>query len=92
MRLRLSIFLIPIPILILILSLSCSNNPEVKSPASPKKQTENLIAILDTIYQTEQTPIRLRDSLAEILTSSLDNAILSCRILTLVAKQYRASS
>lgn len=28
--------------------------------------TENLIAVLDTIWQTEQTPIRLRDSLMRI--------------------------
>ena len=44
------------------LFIACSNNsqsPEVQTPTPP---LENLVAILDTIFRTEQEPIRLRDA------------------------------
>ena len=48
------------------LFIACSNNPtsqEVQPPTPP--QTENLAAMLDTIFRMEQEPIRLRDSFME---------------------------
>ncbi len=47
----------------LIISMSCSDKSKSKNPI---KQTGSLIAVLDTIWQTEQTPIRLRDSVITI--------------------------
>lgn len=46
-------------ILFLLSIFSCSNK-------NKSKKTGNLIAILDTIWHTEQTPLRLRDSLMKI--------------------------
>lgn len=43
------------------LTISCSNNQK-----KTVSETENFIAILDTVWQTEQTPIRKRDSLMRI--------------------------
>lgn len=43
--------------------MSCSNKDKSKKSV---QKTENLIAVLDTIWQKEQTPIRLRDSLIKI--------------------------
>lgn len=51
----------------LTLFIACSNNSvsqEVQTPTP--SQSENLVPILDTIFRTEQEPIRLRDSLMEI--------------------------
>ncbi len=53
-------------ILFLLLTISCSQNKTSKKTSTPTQHTENLIAVLDTIWQTEQTPIRLRDSLMNI--------------------------
>ena len=47
----------------LIIVMSCSSNDKSKKSV---EKTENLIAVLDTIWQKEQTPIRLRDSLINI--------------------------
>ena len=40
--------------------MSCSNKDK---PKKSVQETENLVAVLDTIWQKEQIPIRLRDSL-----------------------------
>jgi len=53
-------------ILFLLIANSCTNNDKSKKSITNIQHTENLIAILDTIWQTEQTPIRLRDSLISI--------------------------
>lgn len=49
--------------LFLLLTISCKNKSETKNNNIDHQKTENLIAVLDTIWQKEQTPIRLRDSL-----------------------------
>ncbi len=56
-------------ILLLLISISCANKNQSKKSIKSSKSTENLIAVLDTIWQTEQTPIRLRDSLMRIYGS-----------------------
>ena len=43
--------------------MSCSSKDKSKKPI---QETENLIQVLDTIWQKEQIPIRLRDSLINI--------------------------
>ena len=43
--------------------MGCSNTSKSKVAPTKKAIQENLIAVLDTIWQTEQTPIRKRDSL-----------------------------
>ncbi|WP_400077936.1 DUF6624 domain-containing protein [Winogradskyella sp. R77965] len=48
---------------LLIAVLSCSGNTKKKTPV---QKPENLIAVLDTIWQKEQTPLRLIDSLIRI--------------------------
>lgn len=53
-------------IFILFTTLSCSNSPEKRKPSTSGKHGENLVAILDTIWRTEQEPIRLRDSLGKV--------------------------
>ena len=50
----------------LFLAMACSNKNKLKEVPPSVHDTENLIAVLDTIWQTEQTPIRLRDSLMTI--------------------------
>ncbi|WP_238474475.1 DUF6624 domain-containing protein [Maribacter algarum] len=57
-RLLLLFFLISI--------LSCGDTSESKKKPVTEEQTENLIGVLDTIWQKEQTPLRLRDSLMQI--------------------------
>jgi hypothetical protein len=47
----------------LIIVMSCSSKDKSKKSV---QKTENLITVLDTIWQKEQTPIRLRDSLINI--------------------------
>lgn len=50
----------------LLLATACSNKNKLKEIPASVQVTENLIAVLDTIWQSEQTPIRLRDSLMTI--------------------------
>lgn len=51
---------------LLLLIVSCTNKGKSQETTTKTEKTENLIAVLDTVWQTEQTPIRLRDSLIEI--------------------------
>ncbi len=44
------------------LFITCSNNSQSTEVPTPPPTVENLVAILDTIFRTEQEPIRLRDS------------------------------
>lgn len=53
-------------ILFLLITISCTNKNKSKKTATSIDRTENLIAVLDTIWEKEQTPIRLRDSLINI--------------------------
>ena len=53
-------------ILFFITILSCSNNNKSEKNVIAIQKTESLIAVLDTIWMKEQTPIRLRDSLINI--------------------------
>jgi len=46
--------------------MACSNKGKSEKSATPIEKNKNLIAVLDTIWQTEQTPIRLRDSLINL--------------------------
>lgn len=46
--------------------LNCSNKTNSKDVSTALEKEENLIEVLDTIWTTEQTPIRLRDSLMAI--------------------------
>lgn len=55
-----------IRILFLLTIISCTNNNKSKKTRTSLQPSKNLIAVLDTIWQTEQTPIRLRDSLMSI--------------------------
>ncbi|SEK46895.1 hypothetical protein SAMN04487910_0597 [Aquimarina amphilecti] len=50
----------------LIFLLNCSNKTNSKGVSTALEKEENLIEVLDTIWTTEQTPIRLRDSLIAI--------------------------
>jgi hypothetical protein len=50
----------------LLLAMACSNKSKLKETPTSIYVTENFIAVLDTIWRTEQTPIRLRDSLINI--------------------------
>lgn len=52
--------------LFLLLTISCANESTLKQAKIDNQKTENLIAVLDTVWQTEQIPIRLRDSLGRI--------------------------
>jgi hypothetical protein len=45
---------------------ACSNRPEEEQSTTPEKPPVSLVAILDTIWRTEQEPIRLRDSLGKV--------------------------
>lgn len=53
-------------IFFLLITISCSNKNKSKEVKNTVEKTENLIAVLDTIWQKEQIPIRLRDSLITI--------------------------
>ena len=44
------------------LFISCSNNSQSTEVQTPPPPVENLVAFLDTIFRTEQEPIRLRDA------------------------------
>ena len=48
------------------LAMACSNKNKPKERQTSLQTTKNLIAVLDTIWVTEQRPIRLRDSLMNI--------------------------
>lgn len=61
-------------ILFLLLTISCSQNKSAKKATLSIKHSENFIAVLDTIWQTEQTPIRLRDSLIRIYGAESNEA------------------
>lgn len=50
----------------LLIAISCSSNNKSKKIKTTAEKQENLITVLDTIWTTEQQPIRLRDSLMEI--------------------------
>jgi len=55
----------------ILISLSCNQEKKTAKKEQAEKETvitneESLIAVLDTIWRTEQTPIRLRDSLITI--------------------------
>ena len=50
----------------LALLLNCSNKTKTDEQVSIKEEKENLIALIDEIWQTEQEPIRRRDSLMAI--------------------------
>ncbi len=45
---------------------SCSNSQEPKKNQTPTPPSENLVAMLDTIFSMEQEPIRLRDSFLKV--------------------------
>lgn len=51
---------------ILLLAIACSNQETLIKSQNGTPPAESLIAMLDTIFQTEQTPIRLRDSLMKV--------------------------
>jgi hypothetical protein len=53
-------------ILFLLISISCVNNSKSEKSVTSIQNTKNLVAVLNTIWQTEQTPITLRDSLMRI--------------------------
>lgn len=53
-------------ILFLLITISCTNKNKSKITVTSIQKTENFIAVLDTIWQTEQTPIRFRDSLMRV--------------------------
>ncbi len=50
----------------LLITTSCSNTSKSKEATLPIQNQKNLIAVLDTIWKTEQLPIRSRDSLIEL--------------------------
>ncbi|WP_230935274.1 DUF6624 domain-containing protein [Psychroserpens luteolus] len=49
-----------------LLLMSCTNKTKTKTSTDLNNENVNLIAVLDTIWRTEQEPIRLRDSLMDI--------------------------
>jgi hypothetical protein len=53
-------------ILFLPFLIACSNKSQLQTDTVAPKAPKNLIAFLDTIWHTEQTPIRLRDSLMKV--------------------------
>ncbi|CAL2089574.1 DUF6624 domain-containing protein [Tenacibaculum sp. 190524A05c] len=52
---------------IFILTLSCSNGQNSQVEKSNSNTSENLVAMLDIIWQREQIPIRIRDSIGRAL-------------------------
>lgn len=61
-------------LLLLLLVTACFNRGKTENAPNSVETKENLIAILDTIWQTEQTPIRLRDSLINIYGATAKEA------------------
>lgn len=51
---------------ILLLAIACSNQETPIKGQNATLPTESFVAMLDTVFQTEQTPIRLRDSLMKV--------------------------
>ena len=49
----------------LLLAMACSNRKKPNKTQTSIQNTKDLIAVLDTIWRTEQEPITLRDSLIE---------------------------
>ena len=49
----------------LLLAMTCSNRKKANKTQTSIQNTEDLIAVLDTIWRTEQEPMTLRDSLIE---------------------------
>jgi hypothetical protein len=60
--------------LFLLITISCTNKNKSKKTITSIDRTENLIAVLDTIWEKEQTPIRLRDSLINIYGAESNEA------------------
>lgn len=50
----------------LLLTMSCSSKTKSERISTTLENQENLIVILDTIWKTEQIPIRFRDSLIDL--------------------------
>ena len=69
-------------ILFLLITASCSNKKKLEKSINTVQETKNLIATLDTIRWTEQTPISLRDSLINIYGAESKEA-------DLYQKEYR---
>ncbi|NER18341.1 DUF6624 domain-containing protein [Spongiivirga citrea] len=49
-----------------LIAISCSNTNKSKETLTTTQSSENLIAVLDTVWETEQRPITLRDSLMKL--------------------------
>lgn len=49
-----------------LMAISCSNKNKSKETLTITQSPENLIAVLDTVWETEQRPIALRDSLMRL--------------------------
>ena len=58
----------------LCLYLSCDRTGNSKKTTNTQQVKENYIAVLDTIFRTEQEPIRKRDSLIEIYGAESEQA------------------
>jgi len=50
----------------LLCTMACSTKNKSKENTKSVEENENLVAVLDTVWMTEQQPIRLRDSLMAI--------------------------
>jgi len=59
-----------LPIIILLSIIACTQNKESSETPDPEKSRKDrnldLLVVLDTIWRTEQNPIRLRDSLGRV--------------------------
>lgn len=53
-------------ILFLVTTISCTDKNKSKKNTTSDHKSENLAAVLNTIWRTEQDPIRLRDSIGRI--------------------------
>lgn len=53
-------------IIMLLSVVSCSSETEGDQASNSDKHEKNLVAILDTVWRSEQEPIRLRDSLGKV--------------------------
>ena len=58
----------------LLLIMACSGKKETNEIPSSEQKPIDLIAVLDTIWRTEQTPITLRDSLMKIYGAESEEA------------------
>ena len=67
-------------ILALFLGVACSNNNKSKETLNSPEVPENLTAVLDTIWRTEQGPITVRDSLMKIFGAESKEADLYQKI------------